>query len=246
MGYFLEKLHTALDIAANPSFLRHYRPGIIPTTFCRLNVPWLKAYDFRTILDIGANVGRFSVTAHAVFPKANIFAFEPLPSCFAAVQRAAATIGPVKPYNVALGDVEGAVEMFANDFSPSSSMLPMAQSHKDAFPFTQYGQTVSVQTRRLDDMAADIEIVGPMFVKIDVQGFERQVLAGGRETIGRSDVVLLELSFEELYEGQPLFDDIFDEMRGLGFRFRGTMAQMPHPHDGRILDADCFFIRVSG
>lgn len=244
MSVIVDKLHTILDVAANPSFFGKYRAGIIPTTYCRLNASWLRSRNFRTVLDIGANVGRFSVTANAVFPQARIVAFEPLPSCFAAAERAMASCGNSSILNIALGDSEGEIEMFANDFSPSSSILPMAQAHKDAFPFTHGGKMVPIRTRRLDDVAAELNFEGPIFVKIDVQGFEREVLSGGMETIGRADVVLLELSFEELYEGQPLFAELFDTMRTLGFRFRGTMAQMPHPHDGRTLDADCFFEKV--
>lgn len=243
MEISVNKIHTILDIFSKPSFFRKYKPGIIPTTFCRLDVPWLHAYKFGTILDIGANVGRFSITAHSVFPDAMIHAFEPLPSCFASAQKALAGISNATVHNIALGDAEGELQMFANDFSPSSSILPMAQAHKDAFPFTDSTKKVPIRVQRLDDFASDLQMPGPVFVKIDVQGFERQVLAGGRATIGKADVVLLELSFEELYEGQPLFGELFDTMRDLRFHFRGTMAQMPHPKDGRTLDADCFFVK---
>lgn len=243
MGIIVNKLHTILELLATPSFFARYRSGIIPTTFCRLNEPWLQAYKFNTVLDIGANVGRFSVTANALFPKAKIHAFEPLPNCFNAAERALASVKNATLHNVALGDTEGQIDMFANDFSPSSSILPMAEGHKDAFPFTNYGKVVTVKVRRLDDFADELLLVSPMFIKIDVQGFERQVLAGGLSTIARAEVVLLELSFEELYEGQPLFAELLDTMRELGFHFRGTMAQMPHPKDGRMLDADCFFVK---
>ncbi len=244
MGYLLEKLHTIIDVAGQPSFFGKYRNGIIPTTYCRLNQPWLKRYDFRTIIDIGANIGRFSITANAVFPTVAIEAFEPLPACFQTAAHALKSCPNVRLHNMALGDKDDEIEMFANDFSPSSSILPMADAHKEAFPFTQHGKKVPIKVRRLDDVAGALNLEGPIFVKIDVQGFERQVLAGGTETIGNASVVLLELSFEELYEGQPLFDELFDTMRSLGFKFRGTMAQMSHPKDGRTLDADCFFVKA--
>jgi FkbM family methyltransferase len=244
MGYLLEKLHTIIEIAAQPSFFGKYRSGIIPTTYCRLNQPWLKAYRFRTVLDIGANVGRFSVTANAVFPNAIIEAFEPLLTCFQTATSALKPIANARLHNMALGESDDEIEMFANNFSPSSSILTMANAHKEAFPFTEHGTKVPIKVRRLDDVASKLSLEGPMFVKIDVQGFERQVLAGGRETIAQASVVLLELSFEELYEGQPLFEELFDTMRGLGFKFQGTMAQMGHPKDGRTLDADCFFVKA--
>jgi FkbM family methyltransferase len=244
MGYLLEKIHTLIDVASQPSFFGKYRSGIIPTTYCRLNQPWLQERNFGTILDIGANVGRFSLTANAVFPYAAIEAFEPLPSCFDAAAKALKPYANARVHNVALGDEDGEIEMFANNFSPSSSILPMADTHKEAFPFTEHGKMVPIKVQRLDDIAPKLNLADSLFVKIDVQGFERQVLAGGRETIRKAGVVLLELSFEELYEGQPLFEELLDTMRALGFTFRGTMAQMGHPKDGRTLDADCFFVKA--
>jgi FkbM family methyltransferase len=236
-------MHTVLELCANPSFFKNYKTGIIPTTYCRLNSNWLLKYNFGTVLDIGANVGRFSITFHALFPNAKIHAFEPLPACYNTTLQAVRKIKAVNVHPVALGDSSGTIEMFANDFSPSSSILPMAQTHKEAFPTTTKMVKVPIQVSRLDDIADGLNFEGPIFVKIDVQGFEKAVLLGGANTIRKADVVLIELSFEQLYENQPLFSDIYDIMRELGFSFQGTMAQMLHPKDERILDADCFFVR---
>jgi FkbM family methyltransferase len=244
MSKLINKIHTVVDVASQPTFFLNYRRGIIPTTYCRLNQPWLKSYKFRTILDIGANIGRFAITANAVFPDATIHVFEPLPDCFLKVERNLRARSNMTLHNIALGAEEGEIEMFANEFTPSSSILPMANSHKEAFPFASNSKKVKIKVGRLDNVLPPMELQGPTFIKIDVQGYEREVIAGGRNTIGSASVVLVELSFEELYEGQPLFNEIYDSLRNLGFDFRGTMAQMSHPGDGRIIDSDCFFVRT--
>lgn len=240
---FLQKATTLLELAAQPSFFGRYSRGVIPTTYCRLNQKWLTSRGIDTVLDIGANVGRFAITARAVFPEARIVAFEPLPACYTEASRAVERLGNAQALNVALGAESGAIEMTASEHSPSSSILPQAETHAEAFPFTKGGKRVSVDVNRLDDLAPSLQLGRTIFIKVDVQGFEKHVIAGGVETFGKADVALLELSYEELYEGQALFGDIFDQMRGLGFAFHGTMAQMAHPADGRLLDADCFFVR---
>jgi FkbM family methyltransferase len=240
---FFEKIHTIIDVISTPRFFIDYKPGIIPTTYCRLSADWLKAYRFENILDIGANIGRFSITAHAVYPNARVIAFEPLPSCFQSVVNVAKHIPKCVALNIALGVAEGEVEMFENEFSPSSSILTLSETHKAAFPFAQKGKSVPIKMRTLDSVAHEMQIIGPTMIKIDVQGFEKNVIMGGLETIKNADVLLVELSYEELYEKQPLFEDINSQLVSMGFHFKGTMSQMAHPSNGRLIDADCFFVK---
>lgn len=240
---FFEKIHTIIDVISTPRFFIDYKRGIIPTTYCRLSADWLKAYRFENILDIGANIGRFSITAHAVYPDARIIAFEPLPSCFQSVVKVANHIPKCVALNIALGVTEGELEMFENEFSPSSSILSLSDTHKDAFPFAKKGKRVPIKIRTLDSVVSEMQISGSMLIKIDVQGFENKVIQGGIETIKNADVVLIELSYEELYKDQPLFEDINSQLVSMGFHFKGTMSQMAHPSNGRYIDADCFFVR---
>ena len=95
--------------------------------------------------------------------------------------------------------------------------------------------------RRLDDIADEIALGGNLFIKVDVQGFERNVIAGGRSTFERACIVMIETSFLSLYEGQLLFDDIYAVMRSMGFEFRGNLQQMLHAADGRVVQADSIF-----
>jgi hypothetical protein len=80
-------------------------------------------------------------------------------------------------------------------------------------------------------------------VKIDVQGFEDQVIQGGQTTLARARVALVELSVEPLYDNQPLFHEVYERMVALGFRFRGAHNQLFHPQDGRVLQVDGIFTR---
>ena len=244
IAYLLRKLHTILDSLVHLKMLTKVLDGVIPDTYCRLDQKWLHDYRFDTVLDIGSNIGRFAVTASAVFPNAKVYAFEPLPECYEQTRRALAKIGKGEAFNVGLGDHNEMVSINRSSHLPSSSFLPMARTHTEAFKFAAHQEQVDVKVSRLDDIPQMLSLGESILVKIDVQGFERAVIAGGRNTIAKAKVVLIELSYEELYVGQPLFAEVFELLSGLGFKFAGTLAQMPHPDDGRMLDADCLFVRA--
>jgi FkbM family methyltransferase len=216
--------------------------GVISDFYIRLDQPWLQDLGIKTVLDIGGNVGRFSKTMEHLFPNAQIISFEPLPSCHAQMVKLMDGYKNFKSYNIGLGDELGELEMEESNHNPSSSLLPMGDLHKDAFPFAEGGVKKKVEVRRLDDMQAELNLQYPMLIKVDVQGFEDKVVKGGLEVFSKAKVLVLELSFQELYEGQPFFDDIYKMLIPMGFKFYGSMGLMKHPKTGLPLDADCLFI----
>ena len=119
----------------------------------------------------------------------------------------------------------------------------MTNVHKEAFPSTKDSQTVNVKIARLDDIAPELNLGKSLFIKIDVQGYEDKVLIGGKKTIKRSKVVIVETSFTTLYESQPLFDDIYSVLREWGFTYMGMIDQLLDPRTGKILQGDAVFIR---
>lgn len=208
-----------------------------------LNQPWLVDSGIGTFIDIGANVGVWSRTIHELFPTARIYAFEPLQDCFEVLQQRMKGITGFRAFNIAFGDSAGSIEFYRSSYSASSSFLPMAELHKRAFPKTAGATKLVVRCERLDDVMDGLAIDGNLMVKIDVQGFEDKVIDGGKKTIADASVIIVETSFYSLYNGQPLFGDIFSRLQSLGFRLRGILDQMPSPIDGRLLSGDAIFTR---
>jgi FkbM family methyltransferase len=145
-------------------------------------------------------------------------------------------------FNLALGDQAGELTFYRSSHAPSSSFLPMAQAHKGAFPTAADARPVTVKMERLDTVAGQLAIADPLLVKLDVQGYEGHVLAGGEQTIRRAALVIVETSFLPLYAGQPLFADVYRLLTGWGFTYAGALAQLPHPEDGRLMQEDSLFI----
>ena len=124
----------------------------------------------------------------------------------------------------------------------------MLKRHQDAFPPANYVGTEDVPIHRLDSLVP--EILKPkdvVFLKIDVQGFEKQVLNGGKSTVSDHCAgIQLELSFLPLYEGGMLIPEALDLMYSLGFTLTGFMPCFTDPRNGQMLQADGTFFREIG
>jgi FkbM family methyltransferase len=199
--------------------------------------------NIKTVFDIGANNGEFSREALTHVPGARVYAFEPLADCFETLSARFKDISNLKAFQIALGDESGQTAIQRSSFHPSSSLRPMADLHKTLYPKTAGSRTETITIARLDDIAKDIEIQEPLFLKLDVQGFEDKVIAGGRETFKRASLILIETSFVELYEGQPLFGDIHRMLSELGFSYHGAAAEHRNPKTGELLYQDSIFVR---
>ena len=206
---------------------------------------WLKNLNIRTVLDIGANTGQFAADIHAILPEAMIYSFEPLKDCCQTLVDNMKHVRNFRAFDFALGEEASQIEMHRSEFSPSSSILPMGEMHKQAFPFTSGEVLEKITVKRLDDVAGDLKLVDNLLIKIDVQGFEDRVIRGGRQTIQRATVLIVETSFRRLYDGQPLFDTIYDMLREMGFAYSGNFMQLLNPVDGSVLQADGIFMKAN-
>jgi FkbM family methyltransferase len=236
------RLDRILTLARSAQARHLRRRGIEVETFRRYNLRWLRNRSIRSLIDVGANCGQFSLVMHEVLPTARIVAFEPLADCFQELKRRLAHVDGLVPLNVAVGEGAGAIEFHRSSYSQSSSVRPMT-AHRELFPDTARCNSLSVECVTLDAAVADLGLQDEILIKMDVQGFEDKVIAGGLQTIRRASVLWVETSFVELYQGQPLFADIHDRLRELGFQYHGSHAQLPSPRDDSILQADSIFVR---
>jgi FkbM family methyltransferase len=199
------------------------------------------------VLDVGANSGQFATGLRQADFDGRIVSFEPLSVPFSVLERVAADDARWDCRRCALGDCDGTVSMnVARNGGQSSSLLPMLKTHEDVLPHAGFIGTEDVTIRRLDSVAP--EVLGPNdvgFLKLDVQGFEEQVIAGGQTTVSDRCVgVQIELSFAPLYEGGMLAQQAFDLLHRLGFTLKGYVPFFVDVRSGRVLQADGVFFRA--
>lgn len=205
------------------------------------HLPAIRYSAAATLLDIGANKGQFSLAFRELRPEAEIIAFEPLAAAADRFQRIFGDDRRVRLHRVALSDAEAEAEFYVTDREDSSSLLKPGSGQRAAFGVA-HRQTIRVPVKRLDAMVDLAALARPILVKIDVQGAELGVLKGC-DRLETADFVYVELSFVELYEGQPLFQEVADYLASRGFSLAGVFNQVMTETFGPT-QADCLFRRA--
>jgi FkbM family methyltransferase len=206
----------------------------------------LESRKVNAVFDIGANSGQYAAGLRRVGFKGRMISFEPLSEPFSRLESNASTDPLWDCQRCALGDADGTISVnVAGNAGESSSVLPMLKRHQDAYPPANYVGTEDVPIFRLDGIVSRIlQPTDVAFLKIDVQGFEKHVLAGGESTIkDRCVGMQLELSFLPLYEGGMLIHEALDLIYSLGFTLTGLMPCFVDPRNGQMLQADGIFFR---
>ncbi len=196
-----------------------------------------------TIYDIGANVGTWTCLAKSLFPHARVEAFEPLATHFAGFAQWTAPWGQdVRLHPCALGPTEGRAIMQVMDFSDASSLLPATAAGLQEFKIKPAANQ-EVPVIPLDLLVAREKLPAPDLIKLDVQGYELEVLRGGEQCLQHARAVLCEVSFAKFYEGQPLFHEVVAFLGARGFSLHALGESTPL---GILLvQTDALFLRSS-
>jgi FkbM family methyltransferase len=196
------------------------------------------------VLDVGAARGGFARELREFGYAGRIVSFEPIAAAYADLTAAAAGDPKWRCVHSALGRTAGAQTINIASNSDSSSLLPMAEEHRSAAPHVDYVGAEEISVARLDDVAPEhLASATRPFLKIDTQGFEREVLAGGPETLATCVGLQLELSFVPLYSGGMLVDEAISFAYDHGFRMVAIAQGFTNP-TGAMLQADGVFVRV--
>jgi FkbM family methyltransferase len=214
----------AIELAVNPYALYLKSQGGIANLYIRLNKLWFYQLNIDTVLDIGGNIGLFSKTMRMMLPNAQIYAFDPLPDCYAQMNKRMKDDSHYKGFNCGLGENNETLLIERSSHAPSSSFLKMGDKHLEAFPFTAKTEQVAVEVKKLDDLAQDIQLGQNILIKVDVQGFEDKVLRGGLETFSKARLLIWNCPIKN-YTKDNLFSTIFIKYyQNLAFNTEGLWS----------------------
>lgn len=223
-------------------------PRLIPLIFKSIYVPvyvqfeWLKKFNIRTVVDVGANRGDVTRALHFLFPKATIFAFEPIKDEAEKIKNLHSPKVVVE--NLALANKTAQATLYRYSFSPSSSLLPVSSGYKKKFKGVATSKKVNVQVITLDDYFKNKKVEGDVFLKIDTQGTEKQVLEGAQRFLSKVSVVHIEIPIEELYQKQNSFDEVYDFLTKKGFEYKGIITESYFYPNFSLREAEnCVFVK---
>jgi FkbM family methyltransferase len=200
----------------------------------------LKANGFSpsAIVDVGANVGEWSRTASSIFTSSRILMFDGDPENEASLHNTVREIGSRSEYFLCLlgPEKKDAVTFYRPEAGTTgSSILPELTS------FEKEAITLPMDT--LDRLTEAAGLQPHLLLKLDVQGFELEVLKGGRQTLGRSEVVMMEASLLPYNEGAPLFAEVIAFMSEEGFVAFDFCGQLRRQTDHVLFQTDIAFVR---
>lgn len=223
---------------------RSLRGGASLSSFRIVQAIHKKYSTIRTIVDVGANQGQFALAAREFYPSSRIISFEPLEDLCDKYRRNTAKYTNMEVFNIALGSQKGVIDFYKNSHSHASSALPISAEQVAAIPQTSEAILVKVPIDRLDEVLSLEQMKSPVLLKLDVQGYERKVLEGSTGILHKIDYVVLEASFVPMYKGEPLFDEMNDYLKDLGFRVVGPVGYL-EGGSGEILQMDFLYRNVS-
>ena len=195
------------------------------------------------VLDVGAADGGYGTSLRRFGYTGRIVSFEPLSASFESLTSAIKDDPAWTAHHLALGAEAGSATINIASNRASSSFRPMLDSHRAATPAVDFVAQETVTVSRLDDLDDEhLTSARRPFLKVDTQGFEREVLAGGTDLISRCAGLQLELSFIPLYDGGMLVDEAVSWAYEQGFHLVNIEQGYAAP-SGEILQVDGVFIR---
>ena len=218
--------------------------SLSPDDLLRRRIALLRRHRIDVLFDVGANAGQYGSTMRALGYQGKIVSFEPSSEAFRLLSGTAHGDSRWTAVNAALAEKEGPVTLHVSANSQSSSVLPMLGSHVAAAPASAYvGEEIVEATTLKSQIDHHLRPEERLFVKIDTQGSELEVLAGAGDGLSRVTGLQLELSLVPLYEGQPLIEETLSTVRALGYVPAAVEPDFFSDSTGMLLQADGLFFR---
>jgi FkbM family methyltransferase len=194
----------------------------------------------RTVVDVGANVGQWSnMLLNCITPE-KLIIIEPMPDAFAVLQQKLGNDPRVQLHNIAIGERESVETLkITRDTTGASLLRPREEMRAVIGSNWTVTSEVQVKMTTLDQLLVDLAEVS--LLKIDVQGYEKPLLAGAKQTLAKTKFVLVELNFMSQYDGGSWFGDVHEILtRDFGFFLANASA--PQVLNGRASMVDGLYV----
>jgi len=196
------------------------------------------------LIDVGANTGQYSALMRDYGYLGRIISFEPLVDAYNKLIQLKKNDPLWDAFNFALGDKHETSIINISGNSYSSSILDMLDTHLDSAPESRYIGRQEILIKRLDEIFIDISNESTnIMLKMDVQGFEKEVLDGAKNCINQIDIIQLEMSIKRLYKDELILCEMINYLDQLNFELFSLENGYFDSHTGQLLQADGIFVR---
>ena len=226
------------------SLVRRTGFDIVPFDAARLGLitRLLNSEAIDLLVDVGASRGQYGRKMRALGYRGEMFSIEPAREPFRILERSASIDPRWTALRCALGSSEGSMQLNLSRNSVSSSLLQIESLHVDIDPESAVVGEETVDVRRLDDVLSG-RIASRIWLKVDVQGYERVVLDGATQNLARVSVLEMEISLRRLYDGGVSYIEMLSLCERAGFTPISFEPAFVDPHSGETLQMDVLFAR---
>lgn len=202
----------------------------------------LEKYQISLLMDVGANNGTFGKEIRTAGYKGTIISFEPLNNMFSILKKTAKNDDNWIINNYALGAENSEQEINISANYHSSSILNILETHTKAEATAAYIGKQKIQIKKLDNIFNEYKENNlEVYLKIDTQGYEMNVLKGAEQSLQYINTIQLEMSLQALYTGQPLYNEIFTFLWSKGYKLIDIEPGFTDIRNGTMLQFDGIF-----
>jgi len=201
-------------------------------------------YGINKVLDVGANTGQYAQLIRKLGFNGKIISFEPLKSSFNELEKKASKDNNWTALNYGLGSKEEERILNISKNSYSSSILEITSKHVENAPLSSYFKKEIIKISTIDNLYEDLVSKDDIILlKIDVQGFEKEVLEGTKQSLSKIKGLQVEMSITELYKGEMLFMEMINFLKSNGFELKSLENGFYNDKTGQLLQVDGIFFR---
>ncbi|MDA9876836.1 FkbM family methyltransferase [Candidatus Pelagibacter sp.] len=169
-----------------------------------------------TIIDIGSNKGQFILLIEKIFPNKIVYSFEPIIEMLKKQKKFYKYKKNITFHNLALGSSICSKEFLITSRMDSSSFLKVVSNTNKSKNYSVIEKR-DIKVSTLDEIFLNEKISHPILIKMDVQGYELEVLKGANDLLKKIDYLLLEVSENEMYQNQPTEKTIVEYLKNFNF-----------------------------
>lgn len=196
------------------------------------------------LFDVGANEGQFVKELRYYGFNGEILSFEPVLSVHEKLKKNSSRDEKWKIFEpIALGNKNSENSINISKNTVSSSIFNITNEHVDSAPDSKIVMKQLIQERKLNDIFFQLNIKKKnLFLKIDTQGYEFEVLKGAEKVLNEFKGILVEVSLTNLYEGNKDWLEIIKFIQSKGFSIWSVDRGFSNKNNGKTLQLDlCFF-----
>ena len=204
----------------------------------------LKHFGITKILDVGANKGQYAQELRNIRFEGDIISFEPISGVFDVLKENFKNDSKTSVNNFALGDKEETKTINISKNLSSSSFLSRAKHLEENATQTEYISEEKVKIKVLDliyDSICSPEDV--VFLKLDTQGYEKNILNGAKESLKKIKGIQIELALKPSYKEAPNYKEIIKIIEDSGFTLFSLEEGFEDEKTGQLLEVDGVFFR---